>query len=188
MCPPIVEVMAGLLLFGYRHEVEPERLLQHLHGDSLAFRQPGMGVAVLALVRLHPGHELLDVGGRYGRIDQQHLWRHADQRHRARSLVVSKLSLANRLGLTTSVLLITRMVWPSAGAFAASAVPISPLLLHGSPRNRRPSRSETFGASMRAHRYRPDRPVRTARSPSPVDRDSPMVAPACAGDEKRGKP
>jgi hypothetical protein len=45
----------------------------------------------------------------------------------ARSVVVSKPSLANRLGLTTSVLLMTRRVYPSGVAFTASAVPILPL-------------------------------------------------------------
>jgi hypothetical protein len=45
----------------------------------------------------------------------------------ARSFSVSKPSLSNRLGLTTRVLLMTSTVWPSAGAFATSAVPMLPL-------------------------------------------------------------
>src|SRR4029453_15935258 len=44
----------------------------------------------------------------------------------ARSAVVSKPSLANKLGFTTSVLLITRRVSRAGGAFATSAVPMFP--------------------------------------------------------------
>src|SRR5260370_38062161 len=69
----------------------------------------------------------------------------------ARSVVVSKPSLVNRLGLTTSVLLITSTVWPSGGALATSPAPILPLPPGWvSPQNCWPMRSEGFAASLPA--------------------------------------